>query len=149
MTPHYLSEFIDELLVVCPRCKKRAYLRWNQPPQMENKSGYHRLTCGHCGLVRDQLAIHPYDIGAEIRGLGIQLWLVHACCGEVLWAMNGRHLEFLIDWVGRSQRPRPMNEDGYVNRSLESRLPQWMLEARHRKEVLDGCESLKKRQLAD
>jgi hypothetical protein len=63
--------------------------------------------------------------------------------------MNGRHLDFLIDWVGRSQRPRPMNEDGYVNRSLESRLPQWMLEARHRQEVLDGCESLKKRQLAD
>lgn len=149
MDPHFLSDFMGELLVSCPRCQKQAHVHWIQSPETKSEAGCHRLTCSHCGLVRDQLAIHPYDIGAEIRGLGIQLWLVHACCGEQLWAMNEKHLNFLIDWIGRSQRPRQKNEHGYVNRSLESRLPQWMLEARHRQEVLACCESLKKRLLAD
>ncbi|MFM8327294.1 MAG: hypothetical protein ACKN9U_20740 [Pirellulaceae bacterium] len=149
MTPHYLSEFMDELLVVCPRCQKQAHLLSGGSLEPASDSKHHRLTCGHCGLVRDHLAIHPYDIGAEIRGLGVRLWLVDACCGELLWAMNQRHLEFLIDWIGRLQRPRPQNEQGFVNRSLESRLPQWLLEARHRQEVLACCESLKKRLLAD
>jgi hypothetical protein len=149
MPPHFLWEFMDELLVVCPRCQKRASLHANPSSEMESEPRHHRLACTHCGFVRDKLSIHPYDIGAEIRGLGVDLWLVHACCGEQLWAMNEKHLDFLIDWIGRSQRPRQKNERGYANRSLESRLPQWMLEARHRQEVLDCCESLKKRLRAD
>jgi hypothetical protein len=149
MSPHFLSEFMDDLLVVCPRCQKHAHLHSSPSPGMAADSRSHRLTCSHCGLTKDQISIHPHDVGPEIRGLGIQLWLVHACCGELLWAMNERHLEFLIDWIGRSQRPRQRDEHGYVNRSLESRLPQWMLEARHRQEVLACCESLKKRLLED
>jgi hypothetical protein len=149
MSPHFLSEFMNELLVGCPRCQKLAHLRSDMSPELESQAGGHRLTCTHCGLVRDQLSIHPYDIGAEIRGSGLKLWLVHACCGEQLWAMNEKHLNFLINWIGQSQRPRQRNESGYVNRSLESRLPQWMLQAHHRKEVLACCDSLKKRLLAD
>jgi hypothetical protein len=62
----------------------------------------------------------------------------------VLWAYNLLDVAFLERYVGarlRGQRLVPRTFLG--NGTLESRLPRWMLAAKHRKPVLRGLRSLR------
>jgi hypothetical protein len=70
------------------------------------------------------------------------------CAGQVLWAYNVDHLAFLERLVSADLRLRHRPVDTqYVNRRLASRLPKWMLTAKHRPAVLKGLAEL--RALAD
>ncbi|HEU0051767.1 MAG TPA: hypothetical protein VFQ39_01275, partial [Longimicrobium sp.] len=64
----------------------------------------------------------------------LPLWLRTSCRGNLLWAYNAPHLDFLERWVGATLRHRAPN----ANRSLASRLPRWMTAANARDDVL-GC----------
>lgn len=69
----------------------------------------------------------------------LPLWLQIECCGETLWAYNEKHLEFIERYVAAKLRVRTPN----TNKSLASRLPQWIKSAKNRNEVLRACEKLK------
>lgn len=86
--------------------------------------------CAQCGrssavavsvvVVRDAEAIDPH--------LGMPLLLVEKTAAGVLWAYNQAHLHALQDYAVAPLRERV----GVANRSMFSRLPQWMKLARNR-----------------
>jgi DNA-directed RNA polymerase subunit RPC12/RpoP len=69
--------------------------------------------------------------GAVDPWFGLPLWLQMRCCGEVLWARNPSHLDFLENYVVARLRERAPNQNG----STVSRLPKWMKSAKHREEL--------------
>ena len=130
----YLEGFSDEFLVVCPRCSKRAEVRIDLTRQ-DTSSGWRaprKVVCPHC-------AYHKVWEGNSISYgdsydwyFHLPLWLQIPCCGKILWAYNKNHLAFLEDYVGAVLRERHPNK----NKTLASRLPTWMKEAKNRDEVL-------------
>lgn len=69
---------------------------------------------------------------------GYDLWYKMSCAGNVLWALNDRHLQFLRSYVGATLRTR---EPGR-NASLASMLPGWLISAKNRAEVLKCLDRL-------
>jgi len=45
------------------------------------------------------------------------------------------HLAYLHNYISNKVRERLSNEHGWSNRSLESRLPKWMLSAKNREVI--------------
>lgn len=70
---------------------------------------------------------------------GCQLWLMTQCRGHCLWFLNTRHLEEVAHYIGATHRQR----HGSTNRSMLSRLPHWMINARARKDVLAAINRLR------
>jgi len=154
--PHTLWVFVQEFLVVCPQCDRRALVRKSTattPP---------RLACIHCGVTRDWQLRKPgiyfsargsddlegaYVLGAPIDPyFHLPLWLQTACCNHTLWAYNAAHLAFLRAYVTATDRRRAERvEAGPRNQLLESRLPQWMKTAKNREAVVRGIAVLEGR----
>ena len=95
--------FLDEVLVVCPRCSFRAVIT--------NIGDAPRLTCGECGYVREGDEGTPRLTWSTVRqdghepAFGLALWLSTECCGRyVLWALNEPHLDYLEGFVASTNR---------------------------------------------
>lgn len=72
------------------------------------------------------------------------LWLQARCGRHILWAYNLRHLEYIEAFVQASLRERGHREEhGWSNRSLFSRLPQWLKAAKNREKILQTIVLLK------
>lgn len=67
-------------------------------------------------------------------GLELEYFLKINCCGNILYAVNLDHLKFIKDYVESDLRERIPN----INKSLASRLPQWIKDKKNKKEIL-GC----------
>ncbi|MEH2422760.1 MAG: hypothetical protein V7K48_18135 [Nostoc sp.] len=77
---------------------------------------------------------------------GLPLWLQTSCCGQVLWAYNEAHLNFLEGYVQSRLRERLPDETlGWHNGSLASRLPRWIKLTQHQEKVLQKIQQLKQR----
>lgn len=63
------------------------------------------------------------------------LWYKTEFKGETLFAYNMEHLTYLLNFISNKVRERQQNEHGWSNRSLESRLPKWMLSAKNRETI--------------
>jgi uncharacterized C2H2 Zn-finger protein len=132
----------DHVLVHCPQCDARAMI--------DARSGFERLTCPTCGLVKTTNASGPlhvrsllavYDSGNS--NFGERLWLETTCCGgKRLWALNERHLDYIERFVRSRARssefPSPPG-----NRQLADELPAWMKSRKHRDEVISGITRLR------
>jgi hypothetical protein len=93
----------------------------------------HCSGCGHTTLAPLSWSKVKTSRGTAVDPIaGLPLWLQTPCCGEIFWAYNEHHLQFLKEYVGASLREREPNK----NNSLASRLPLWMKQAKHRDEVL-------------
>ena len=143
-----IYEFSNQFLVVCPQCDRKAEVLIEVETQQNKPALFfpRRLSCSSCGYSKEWadngLAIHPnQDWYFELP-----LWLSIPCCGEILWAYNAQHLDFLEDFVKARLRERT-NDDmhGWSNRSLASRLPKWIQRAKNRDEVLKCITKLRKR----
>jgi hypothetical protein len=142
-----LAAFANEFIVECPSCSKRSKVI-SDVPQSEGTADVFSLTaprkiaCGSCGYSRnwDQ---QQYAIYSEAFDwyFGLPLWLQMPCCGETLWAFNERHLEFLESYFNATIRRQTPN----VNKSLVSRLPKWMKDAKNREQIQKGLQELRKR----
>jgi hypothetical protein len=143
--PTFLGEFSDRVLVRCPGCKASTTLRRLAGPSSE--SGY-ALACASCGYSKDWLlgrdGSYPIPSGGpELAPFGLELVLQTPCCGHTLWAYNESHLGYLREFIGAKQRRRRRHpEAGWANRSLESRLPDWIKASRNRAAVLSALKSL-------
>ncbi len=133
--------FLDEVLVACPRCSSRAVIT--------NAGGAPRLTCGECGYVREGDAGTPHLTWWTVRqdgrepAFGLALWLSTECCGgNLLWALNEPHLDYLERFVASTNRdhdfPSPPG-----NRGLSYKLPKWMQLASNRDELLRSITRLR------
>ncbi|MCC7359431.1 MAG: hypothetical protein IT317_08135 [Anaerolineales bacterium] len=154
-----LLDFGHEFHVVCPRCGGRALVldRGAQAPAEHRIA----LTCAACGLAHYWQQAEPgvltaadpkaYPPGVVAMGAAVDwyyhqpLWLQTPCCGEVLWAYNAAHLDFLEAFIKAKQRGKRPGPQGWRNQALANRLPRWMTSAANRAEVLRGLAALRAR----
>ena len=122
---------VDHVLVRCPSCGGQA--------RVEPAAAGLRLTCPHCGhsaTDRDRRSLDLADYDSGRLAFNAQLWLSAECCGgHQLWAVNARHLDYLTDYIGETQRNRAFPSPP-GDRQLAYKLPAWMKAAKHRDEVL-------------
>ena len=152
--------FGEEFLVKCPKCASLAKVLLKDK---NSDSDYpllssRKIVCSRCGLTKIWNGKHiigvrtsPLDKQIPPRMLVVggsfdwyfqeSLWLQIECCGETLWAYNEKHLEFIENYVMAKLRARTPN----TNKSLASRLPQWMKSAKNRDEILRAIEKLKEK----
>jgi len=136
-------QLADRVLVVCPACSARAVLL--QPVgSAEASQGGPRVRCSSCGLAR---AVDPFAAGEPSSApacRGLPLWLTAPCCGRTLWAYNLRHVEIIEEIVAARLRERRRDPQlGWSNSSVASRLPRWVLAARHRRAALRALKRLR------
>jgi ribosomal protein S27AE len=135
--------FLDEVLVECPRCANRALVHAG--------SGALRLTCAHCGYVQEadsetaQLTWRSVSTAGRESSFGRPLWLADECCGgNVLWALNEPHLDYLERFVRRTTRDRDFPSPP-GDRGLAYKLPKWIQLACNREELLRTISRLRRR----
>lgn len=148
-----LEEYLDEVLVRCPRCAGPARVAPAPVDRLPRRGTYQppswladrRLVCAGCALVRTWPA--P---GAKRRCVtgtdrdpwfGEQLWLRADVSGNVLWAYNHRHLDAIAGYVAATHRTRDLTP-GTIHTML-NRLPAWIKSASHREAILAAVTRLR------
>lgn len=93
-----------------------------------------------CGGHREIVTATPWiDVADGVDALfGLPFFLSTPCAGHTLWVANRAHLDYLESFISARIRPR-----GRIH--LGSRLPRWMLDAKHRDAVLRGLATLRGR----
>lgn len=142
----WFGSFTDRVDVVCPRCRKAAMVSQTEQER--------RFVCTHCGANRTEERNWTSFCQRPLpTWCGCRLLLQTPCRGEILWALNREHLEYLRSYIAAEQRgreqPRP-HEHGvkqvlkpaFANQHLTSRLPRWMVVKTSRVDVLKGLERL-------
>jgi hypothetical protein len=139
----WLGDFADEFLVVCPDCDACARVTPRLPEQSRAEHAL-RLVCGASGRIREWKPGDTVSARGPDQHFHLRLWLTIPCCGEVLWAHNWRHLQFIEEYVGAVLRESTRDPKyGWSNKSLANRLPRWMKLARNREEILKAIAKLR------
>jgi hypothetical protein len=140
-----IYEFIDEFLVVCPICAQMAkvVLINNSGPGKIPLFAPRKLVCPSCAHI--ELSNGRKTFGGNGKDWYFQrpLWLQIACCGKNFWSYNRQHLDLLESYVSAKLRERKPN----VNRSVASRLPNWIKSAKNRDQILKAIKKLKEKSL--
>jgi len=135
-TGEWLYQFTDLFLVHCPRCDRcaKVVLRdaVGEQPQdyMSMVFSPRRLVCEHCGYTQNWQGREVGSTDLSDYYFHRPLWLQTPCCNETLWALNTRHLDFLERYVAAELR------EGQGHGTLASKLPQWIMSAKNRDDVL-------------
>lgn len=160
----YTKEIYDflepEVLVVCPKCHKKASIKTGKFSVAIFSEENLKLVCPNCGYNK-KLSEKPNvfsksstDVNASAgRSFTIgngkdpffdcELWLAKQCADDNLWAYNYEHLDFLHEHVQAALRER----SGGIpkNRSIGSRLPKWITSRKNRVSILKCIEDLKEK----
>jgi hypothetical protein len=139
-----LWSFLDDIVVRCPRCGRRAQVV-RRPGAPEER----RLTCQHCGHARDHAgrsAAFPGNKQAIVRDpyFGAALWLQLPTRHGVLWAYNLRHLSLIERYVAATIRERADFTDTGRTKTLVTTLPAWLKRASNRAENLRNIARLQR-----
>jgi hypothetical protein len=140
----YIEEFINHIDVICPLCNAKANVISNPTDRKETR--FTCLTCGqsknwtgNSGILYNSSNFIGYEgilIGKPVDCyFKIPLWYSIGIKGEILFAYNKNHLEYLENYISDKLRQRKSNEHGWSNNSLESRLPKWMLLSKNREYI--------------
>jgi hypothetical protein len=146
LDPHAtIYDFAEEYLVACPQCGACARVLPSDAARADMFAP-RRLACVRCGHTREWRE-GPVGFGAEYDSyFGLPLWLQTPVGEHTLWAYNLRHLQLIEDYVRAKHRQRkPSVEAGQHNKSLASRLPRWIILAKHRQSVLRGIARLRQK----
>lgn len=136
-----------EVLVVCPRCSKRAVVHGQFP-------GAGRLTCPHCGVARDSERTSTWG-GPVDPWLSLPLWIQTRLADQTLWAFNARHLSLLSEYVSAEHRERstmpacPGGEYRVSRMSMIEKLPRWMKSRKSRDRLRRALHALEARASSD
>jgi len=139
-TRERIESFGLNLLVICPSCGQCANVTFAEAGVFCNR----RCVCVSCGYSESRLVngLPAYSYRSDWHKR-LDLWLQIPCCGNILWALNEKHLAFLDGYVSAKLRERRPEEFGWSNQSLSSRLPQWVTSAKNRDDVLRCVQHLK------
>ena len=134
-----LSDFWDEVWVVCPVCAKKAIAIKNKERLVA------RLTCTACGYAREvdmQVAKTAIlDTGAHAY-FDAALWLQSPFKGRhVFMALNGAHLEYLERYIAAEIREHA----GRSHFTLLEKLPKFYHAAENRAGLLQLIRKLKEK----
>ena len=147
-----IYDFYEEFLVVCPRCAKMAKVVIDEAEfaklptrkllKYRNRFfGPRRLICLNC-THRDVWHGTQVVTGGNVDWyFRLPLWLEIPCCGEVLWAYNGRHLELIENYVAAKLRERTVEG----RNSFLSKLPKWIKAAKNRDQILKAIAKLREK----
>lgn len=131
-----LSDFYDEVCVVCPGCAKKALAKTDR----ENKTA--RLFCSHCEYNKTASTAFGTNgnlIMAASAYFDAKIWYQATFKNEVLWACNLAHLTYLQSYIASGIRE---NKDR--NRfTLVEKLPKFMQIAKNREALLKLIYKLK------
>ena len=120
------SHFSDHWIIKCPSC--------TIPIDYFDL----KIVCVSCGYNKEFKT--PNDrFDFNVITVPLENYLSIKSCGETLYANNLDHLEFIESYVFADLRERLPN----VNKSLASRLPQWMKNKKNREEILKDIKKLK------
>jgi len=152
--------FIKDILVVCPKCEQKAIVKASEFSFEITDENDVRLVCASCGhskilSEKPTEIIHSsnekiisgrhYFIGGGIDPFfHLPLWLTENLDGNLFWAYNIEHIEFLENHIQAKLRER--NTFEYRNKSIGSRLPRWMTSKKNRELVLKTIEKLKRKE---
>lgn len=120
--------FSDRVWVRCPSCDAAALVA----ARAEEAT----LTCTSCGVSKRTPVTQSVWGIPEDPYFGLPLMLQTPCCGEVLWARNREHVDYLTDLVAAKLRERDRHDSVSRNSLMSSRLPRWLTRASNRDEVL-------------
>jgi len=155
----YIYDFLKDILVVCPQCSNSAIVKSDGFSFCDHDKDI-RVICTSCGFNK-KLTEKPtsvlYSASNEktIEGrhlmIGVpidpffhlQLWIRENVNGNLLWAYNYEHLEFIRTFINSKLRER--NGQEFSNKSLGSRLPKWMTSKSNRETVLKTIEKIRAR----
>ncbi len=134
--------YTTRILVKCPRCSALAQI---VTADLHKISSDRKLVCTHCGL--NKLKSSP-GYGFSYKPVdpffGELLWLQVNCCGKTLWFFNYEHMFKVKSYVEASLRENLRFSHGWSNRSMVSRLPNWVKSAKNRNNVLKAISNLEK-----
>lgn len=144
----HLYDFIKDIDVECPRCKKHANVNTHGYAIFQREATNVRISCSHCSYFKtlDRLMTNDKHlvIGDAIDPFfHIPLWYKLEMGDHLLWAYNLEHLHFLEQHVGAKLRER--NTEKFKVKSIGAKLPRWMTSAKRREEVLKAIGKLKSR----
>ena len=130
-----LSDFYQEVVVVCPTCAKKAMAKVNP----ETKTA--RLFCLHCGCNKETTtAIKNGTINMPAHQyFQAELWLQAPFKNEIFWAYNDKHLEYLERYISATIREHK-DRTGFT---LLEKLPKFYHEAKNRESLLKIITKLK------
>jgi hypothetical protein len=130
-----LSDFYQEVVVVCPTCSKKAMAKVNP----ETKTA--RLFCLHCGCNKETTtAIKNGTINMPAHQyFQAELWLQAPFKNEIFWAYNDKHLEYLERYISATIREH-RDRTGFT---LLEKLPKFYHEAKNRESLLKIITKLK------
>jgi hypothetical protein len=142
----HLYDFIKDILVVCPSCEGMALVDTRGYAIFQREAKDVRVVCGKCGHSKTLDRIVTRNISLKIGApvdpfFHLPVWLQEEVGGELLWAYNREHLEFLEQHVGAKLRER--NGFDYQVKSIGARLPRWMTAAKRRDAILKAINRLK------
>ena len=135
-----LSDFQNEVHIHCPQCGRMAIAIAN--PELESV----RLSCLDCGLYREKGMRVSYSEGKTLlvrqtahAYFDLQLWYAKDFKGEVFWAFNPAHLEYLENYIAAKLREHKDRE----HFTLLEKLPKFYHEAKNREALLKLISQLK------
>ncbi|MBM2615577.1 hypothetical protein JIG36_08365 [Actinoplanes sp. LDG1-06] len=123
----------------CGGCGRRLdYRRLVKTTPARTRIG---LKCPGCGTTTStELCVTPSRALVD-DCFGLPLALRTTCAGHTLWAFNAEHLACMRDFVRADLRERRSTAG---NRSIASRLPIWLKQAKHRPEALRALDRLER-----
>ena len=143
-----IYRFVKNILVVCPGCEGKALVQTGNFQDLKFEINGVRMVCGGCGYNKTLGSVPMRSkhliFGAPLDPFFHQpVWLQSTFSGQLLWAYNLEHLEFLAEHVGAKLRER--NGFQLNVKSIGARLPRWMTSKNNRDAVLKAIMLLKKK----
>ncbi|MFD8389432.1 hypothetical protein ACFV2N_09565 [Streptomyces sp. NPDC059680] len=141
-------DFLDSILVRCPRCDRIARVQRQPHPGGRLLFAPRRLVCRSCGLSRTWTG-RGVGLWAGSRGpaedpyFGARLWLQRETRHGWLWAYDLRHLDLIRRHTGAALRERAGWYDTGQKMTLVARLPAWVKSAKNRDEVLRAVDRIR------
>lgn len=141
-----VMDFVNDIFVICPNCSKRAIVKTGNFQEMKFEIQNVKVVCIHCTYFKtlDNVPMKGKHLvfGAPVDPFfHLPVWFQTTFEGELLWAYNIAHLEFLADHVGAKLRER--NGFKFNVKSIGARLPRWMTSKKNREEILKAIHHLK------
>lgn len=127
-----LSNFYQEVWVVCPSCAKKAIATVN----FETKTA--RLFCVQCGYNKETNTFLIFNSAAHCY-FKADLWLKASFKNEQFWAYNNKHLEYLERYISATLR----EHKDRTHFTLLEKLPKFYHEAKNREGLLKIIAKLK------
>lgn len=105
-------------------------------PNLKEKKEYLTVRCENCGDTEkhkprnvSNRVVFSNQVGAKDPVFGVSLWLQEEIKGNILWAFNYDHLEYLKNYVSAELRERN-------GMTMSAKLPQFIKDKRNRTKLL-------------